>query len=94
MKILTLAAYLSIINLLAFIVYGLDKQLAKRGHSRVSERTLLLLAGVGGSIGAYGAMQLFRHKTLHKKFNIGVPLIFLAQAILIGVLVYFGVLKL
>ena len=49
------------------------------GKFRISERTLLTLAAVGGAWGAYAAMQLFRHKTRHKKFAVGVPLMLAAQ---------------
>ena len=53
---------------------------AKRGAWRIPERTLILLAAVGGSIGAYAGMRVFHHKTRHNKFKYGVPAIFIAQA--------------
>lgn len=65
---------LSVINIVAFAAYGIDKHKAVRGKFRISERTLLLLAAVGGSVGAYAAMRIFRHKTLKKCFSVGVPL--------------------
>lgn len=71
--------YLVILNLIAFITYGVDKQKAKKGAWRISEKTLILLAVFGGSIGAYAGMQVFRHKTKHALFFIGVPLIFVIQ---------------
>ena len=74
-----LAIYLILINLTAFISYGLDKRRAKRGAWRIPERTLILLAAVGGSIGAYAGMRVFHHKTRHNKFKYGVPAIFIAQ---------------
>lgn len=74
------------INVLTFIVYGIDKLKAKKGWWRIPEATLLLLALVGGSIGAWCGMTLFRHKTKHLKFKIGVPLIFLLQ---LALLIYF-----
>lgn len=74
--------YLTFINLLAFFVYGLDKLKAKRGSWRISEATLLLLAAIGGSIGAWYGMKVWHHKTLHRKFRYGVPLLFLIQVIL------------
>lgn len=70
---------LTIINIITFIVYGIDKQKAKKGCWRISEATLLLLAAIGGSIGAWCGMMIWRHKTKHWKFKIGVPLIFLLQ---------------
>lgn len=73
--------YLVIINLITFITYGLDKLKAKKGFWRIPESTLFLLVFVGGSIGAWLGMQAFHHKTLHKKFKLGIPLILIAQVI-------------
>lgn len=75
--------YLIGINLFAFLMYGLDKQKAKKSKWRISERILLLLAAAGGSAGAYAGMLVFRHKTRHLKFRIGVPLILVIHCILI-----------
>lgn len=72
------------LNVLTFFVFGLDKWKAKQGGWRVSEATLLILAIVGGSIGALLGIQVWRHKTTHLKFKYGVPLIFLAQIALIA----------
>lgn len=71
--------YLLTINLLTFIVYGVDKWKARRGRWRVSEAMLLGLAALGGSLGAWLAMQFFRHKTQKKKFRYGVPILFVLQ---------------
>ena len=71
------------INVLTFLVYGIDKWKAKQGRWRISEATLLMLAVIGGSIGALLGMQVWRHKTMHKKFKYGLPLILLAQIVLI-----------
>lgn len=75
--------YLTGINLLAFVMYGLDKQKARKGRWRIPERTLLLLAAAGGSAGAYAGMLIFRHKTRHLKFKIGVPLMLVIHCILL-----------
>ena len=75
------------LNVLTFFVYGFDKYKAKRGSWRIPESTLLLLALLGGSIGAWFGMKVWHHKTLHKKFKYGIPLILLAQLVLI-VLIY------
>ncbi len=72
--------YLLAVNLLTFATYGIDKYKARHARWRVREVSLLLLAALGGSIGALLGMHLFRHKTQHKKFRYGVPLILLAQA--------------
>jgi uncharacterized membrane protein YsdA (DUF1294 family) len=81
----TLIIYVIVVNVAAFLMYGIDKWNARKGLWRIPEKTLLGIAAVGGSVGAYAAMQMFRHKTKKPKFYIGVPLIF---AIQIGILVY------
>ena len=77
--------YITVINVAAFLMYGIDKWNARKGLWRIPEKTLLGIAAVGGSVGAYAAMQMFRHKTKKPKFYIGVPLIF---AIQIAILLY------
>lgn len=77
-----LYAYLIVINVAAFAVYGLDKKRAIAGEWRVPEAALLALAAVGGSVGALFGMQTFRHKTRKSKFRYGVPaMMFLHLAI-------------
>lgn len=71
--------YLILMNLIAFALYGIDKRRAKQGAWRISEYTLLLVALLGGSLGALLGMRYFRHKTRHRKFRYGVPLILLLQ---------------
>lgn len=71
--------YLLAINVLTFAVYGVDKWKAWQGRWRVPEATLLGLAALGGSVGAWVAMQLFRHKTKKNKFRYGVPIMFVLQ---------------
>ncbi len=66
--------YLAIINIVAFVAYGVDKWKAKNAKWRTPEKTLILLAALGGALGAYAGMKYFRHKTQHKKFTICVPL--------------------
>ena len=78
--------YLIVINIVTFLVYGIDKWKAKQGSWRISEATLLILAVIGGSIGALLGMKVWRHKTMHKKFKYGLPLILIIQIILIGYL--------
>jgi uncharacterized membrane protein YsdA (DUF1294 family) len=79
-----LLVLLLLVNLLAFILYGADKRKAKKGTWRISEVTLLLVAALGGSVGALLGMELFRHKTKHAKFKILVPL-FLILHIALGI---------
>ncbi len=71
--------YLLAANLLTFVTYGIDKYKARHKKWRIPEAMLLLLAALGGSIGALLAMRLFRHKTLHRKFRYGIPAILLVQ---------------
>ena len=75
--------YLIVINVVTFLVYGFDKWKAKQGSWRISEATLLILAVIGGSIGALLGMRVWHHKTMHKKFKYGLPLILLVQIALI-----------
>ena len=92
----TIIYILICINVVTFLVYGIDKWKAKQGSWRISEASLLLLAVIGGSIGALLGMQVWHHKTMHKggtfdvdnivggyQFKYGLPLIVLAQVALI-----------
>lgn len=74
-----LTFYILCINVVTLIVYGIDKYKAKKAKWRISEATLLLLAILGGSIGAWIVMKIWHHKTMHKKFKYGVPAILLIQ---------------
>lgn len=73
-----------IINVLTFLLYGIDKWKAKRARWRIPESVLLGMAAVGGSVGAWLGMRVWHHKTQHKKFRYGVPAILLAQIVLLG----------
>ena len=75
--------YLLAINALSFILFGLDKYKAKKGKWRISEATLLMMAVIGGSIGAWAGMRLWHHKTMHKKFKYGIPIIIIMQVSLV-----------
>lgn len=75
--------YLVAINAATFFVYGIDKWKARRSMWRIPEATLLGLAAIGGSVGAWLGMRAWRHKTMHKKFQLGIPLIIMAQTALI-----------
>ena len=77
-----LIIYLIIINISAFIIFGIDKRRAIKKRWRIAESTLFLLALIGGSIGAGAGMYIFHHKTKHLRFVIGIPLIFIVQVIL------------
>jgi uncharacterized membrane protein YsdA (DUF1294 family) len=80
------AIYLIGINVLTFLIYGVDKWKAQRDKWRIPEDTLIWLAVAGGSVGALLGMNLFRHKTKHRKFFLGIPAILLVQ---LGLLYFF-----
>ena len=96
----TIVYILICINVVTFLIYGIDKSKAKQGCWRISEATLLTLAVIGGSIGALLGMQVWHHKTMHKggtrdvdniaggyQFKYGLPLILLAQIALIYLII-------
>ncbi len=80
--------YLLLINALGFMLMLIDKHKARKKKWRISEATLMGVAALGGSIGSLMGMYTFRHKTLHKKFTIGIPAILIAQLLLAGAIVY------
>jgi uncharacterized membrane protein YsdA (DUF1294 family) len=75
---LTLSILL-ILNAVTFLIYGIDKWKARSHRWRIPESTLLILAIIGGSIGAWCGIKVWHHKTLHKKFRYGVPAIIVLQ---------------
>ncbi|MBP5375308.1 MAG: DUF1294 domain-containing protein [Bacteroidaceae bacterium] len=75
--------YFAAINVVTFFLYGIDKWKAKRSKWRIPEATLLGLAVIGGSVGAWLGMKVWHHKTMHKKFKYGIPLILVAQIVLV-----------
>ena len=94
-----LAIWLLLINLVTFFIFGLDKLKAKRkvrheAVRRIPERTLFLLAILGGSMGALLGMKVWHHKTLHKTFRFGIPaILFLQLLIPAGLYLYFSVIR-
>ncbi|WP_226673310.1 DUF1294 domain-containing protein [Rossellomorea aquimaris] len=74
--------YAVVINIIGFIIMGRDKKKAKKHEYRISERVLWQVAIVGGSVGAYLGMKVFRHKTKHKQFAIGFPLLVMLHCVL------------
>lgn len=85
-SIIVIVIYLVVMNSIGFASMGIDKSKAKRGAWRIPEKTLFLIAILGGSIGSILGMKQFRHKTKHKSFTIGMPAILLVQA---AVILYF-----
>ena len=89
-----LGVYLVVINLLAFAAFGVDKRQAKRKERRpeirrVPEKTLFLLAALGGTPGAWLGMKVFHHKTLHRAFRLGIPALFFLQLLTIAGLYWY-----
>ncbi|MBO5317318.1 MAG: DUF1294 domain-containing protein [Oscillospiraceae bacterium] len=81
-----LLGYLLLINVFGFFLMLADKLKAKKNLWRIPEKVLMGIAAVGGSLGILMGMRLFRHKTLHPKFSIGVPL-FLAIHVVCAILI-------
>lgn len=94
-----LACWLLLMNLVTFFVFGFDKFKAKYKETherarRVPEKTLFLLAALGGSAGALLGMKVWRHKTLHRSFRIGIPLILILQILIpAGLWLYWNVIR-
>lgn len=86
--LIILLCWLALISLVTAAVTVADKIKAKRGSFRVSERALIILALLGGGVAEYFTMRLIRHKTLHKKFMLGLPLIIIFQLVLITAFFY------
>lgn len=80
--------YLLIINAAAFLLMLVDKLKARKNLWRIPESTLMASALLGGSVGALLGMYTVRHKTKHKKFTVGIPLILIAQIVLAVFLIF------
>ena len=78
-KYIPFIIYFAVISFITAVVTVVDKYNAKKGSFRISEKALFILALLGGSLSEYTTMRLIRHKTLHKRFMIGLPLIMLLQ---------------
>ncbi len=84
MNVITLlTSYLAVINFTGFALMGIDKYKAKKRAFRIPEATLFIVAIIGGSVGSLIGMYLFRHKTRHRSFVFGMPLILLLQIALV-----------
>ncbi|MBO6088725.1 MAG: DUF1294 domain-containing protein [Lachnospiraceae bacterium] len=85
---LIILIYLAAVNLFGLIIMGVDKSRAKRRKWRIPEATLFLVAIIGGSIGSIAGMYLFRHKTKHWYFVVGMPVILVLQLIAVAIIVF------
>lgn len=89
MPMIIVLVYLLVVNVLGFVLMFVDKKRAQNKQWRIKEATLFLSAAIGGSIGSMLGMKVFRHKTKHLSFLIGMPAIFIVQvALVIGYFVY------
>lgn len=86
---LALLVYVAAMSVVAFAIFGIDKWKALHHRRRISERTLLALAALGGSPGAWAGMLVWRHKTLHRKFRYGIPAILAVQVAAAGYMLYY-----
>lgn len=81
--------YFVIINLFGYFLMAIDKTKAKKGRYRISEKTLFFVAFLFGAVGIFVAMYQFRHKTKHRSFTLGIPLIIFLQFVIIAVYFFF-----
>lgn len=81
---------LAAMNALTFALYGIDKSRARRGAWRIRESTLLGTAACFGALGALLGMQLFRHKTKHRAFALGVPALLIVQVAILAAVSFWG----
>ncbi len=81
--VIAIAAYILIISVISVVMTIRDKSCAKKGKWRVPEKTLFILSALGGSVAMYITMKAIRHKTQHKRFMIGIPVIMIVQALMI-----------
>ncbi len=93
MRTSILIIYLLLVNAAGFVLMGMDKRRAKRDAWRIPERNFFIAAILGGALGCYFGMQVFHHKTLHKAFTIGMPVILIVQILTPLVLYGKGVLQ-
>lgn len=82
-------SWLAVANIIAFFMYGIDKLKAKHRRWRIPEATLLSIAAVGGSLGAFAGMKIFRHKTKHLRFQILVPLFLVLHIVALGFAIFY-----
>ncbi len=80
--------YFLAINIIGFLAMGIDKYKAKKGYWRIPEGTLLMITLLGGGIGTFTGMYLFRHKTKKLKFTVGIPTILIIEIIIICFIIY------
>lgn len=75
--------YVIIMSIISFCQMGMDKNRARKQRWRITERTLFLTAGIGGSFGSLLGMYVFHHKTKHMRFVLGIPALMLIHILLL-----------
>lgn len=88
MRLSYVLVYIFLLSLVGFVLMGVDKWKAKRNRWRVPERTIFLIAGLGGAIGATLGMHAFHHKTRHWYFKFGLPALMMLQIALLAAFIY------
>ncbi|MGE5629755.1 MAG: DUF1294 domain-containing protein [Caulobacteraceae bacterium] len=83
-----IAVYLAAVNILGFVIMGIDKSKSKRHKWRISESSIFVVGLLGGGIGVLLGMSFFRHKTKHLKFMLGIPLVIILNIIIFGYVIY------
>ncbi|MBR5602915.1 MAG: DUF1294 domain-containing protein [Bacteroidales bacterium] len=83
-----LMVYFFLINIVTLITFGIDKRLAQQKRNRVQESSLILLSALGGAAGGLAAMYLFRHKTKHAKFFLGLPALLLIHLMIAFLIIF------
>ncbi|MCM3745897.1 DUF1294 domain-containing protein [Paenibacillus pasadenensis] len=84
------AGYWLVMSAAAFILFGMDKSAARKKRRRISERTLFTFSLLGGGAGAWAGMSVWRHKTKHASFRVGIPLITVLNIAILGAIVYYA----
>lgn len=83
-----LLLYFFILNLASYLLIWHDKNKAQKGQWRISEKSFFMLALMGGSLGVYYGMKVFRHKTRHLSFKYGMPLLIVINMVFFGIIFY------
>ena len=83
-----LIVYFFLINIVTLITFGIDKRMAQQKRNRVQESSLMLLSALGGAAGGLAAMYLFRHKTKHAKFFLGLPALLLIHLMIAFLIIF------
>lgn len=90
---MTIVLYIIIISIIGWVLPIVDKKRARNNEWRIREQTLFIVSALGGSMAMYVSMKKYRHKTKHKRFMIGIPVIMIVQVFIIIIIVHFCVIS-